>query len=163
MSGETQHADGRRTVGLYMPFTAAGIRVKAITFEPSTFGHLQRWNSGHYASAMALMMELSKRDLYTLESIRHPDDARVMKAFLDHVQPQIAEDIQAGVRPRSAGEVITTEFEPAPADVGVPTEQDPEWGGSRAPLADDALAGYEGQEFETVPGRPIDHVEGLDS
>lgn len=159
MSDEAQHSDGRRMVGLYLPFTAAGLRIEAITFEPCTFGHLLRWQAGAIPSSIALMMELSKRTLHEIETIRYPDDSRVMAAFLDHIHPTIADDIRAGVRPRASGEG---------GDDRGPEPQDAVYGPDGAPLAPsggtgalDPFSRYD--EFETVPTeRPLDYVEGLD-
>ena len=151
MSTETHHPDGRRTIGLFIPFKAAGVQVAEITFEPCTFGHLLRWQAGLIPSSLALLQELSKRSLHEIESIRHPDDSRVMAAFLDHIHPDIAADVRSGVRPAPGGN-------PAPMPQ-TPATDDP--GAFQEDSASGPLSGYD--EFETIPpGRPSDYVEGLD-
>jgi hypothetical protein len=120
----TQAADGRRIVGLFVPFDHAGQRVSEIAFQPSTLGHLMRWQDGLIAGALPLMMELTGMERLAIEAIRHPDDERVMAAFLDHVQPAIAADIRDGVRRvPSAGEVDS--FTPGPSP-GYDIEQQPD-------------------------------------
>lgn len=155
MTSQTHHPDGRRTIGLFIPYEAKGKRIEAVTFDPCTFGHLLRWQSGMIPGSIALMIELTGLELSTIEGIRHPDDARVMAAFLDHIHPEIAADVRNGVRPAGS---------PSPLDLGTPAPPAAAQGLGEGPEghgASDPFGGYD--EFEQVPpGRPSDYVEGLD-
>jgi hypothetical protein len=142
MSGENRTADGRRIVGLFVPFETSGRMIQEVTFQPSTMGILLRWQDGMIPGAIALLQELTGLDRIQVENIRHPDDQRVMAAFLDHIQPTIAEDIRNGVRPNPG---------PAPADFA-PGQVAGDWSGGYD-LADDPLA---------PDDRAIDHIPGLD-
>lgn len=160
MSDQTQTADGRRIVGLYLPFDAAGVRVTEIAFAPCTFGHLLRWQEGRINGTMALMMELSGRTAHEIESIRRPDDGRVMTAFLEHVHEEIAKDVMDGVRRLpdgyGAGGGLAA-VQPRQEATQAPSALPDEFGSS----ASDPFGEYGGFEAETDE-RPLDYIPGLD-
>lgn len=147
MSGENRTADGRRIVGLFIPYEAGGRRISEVEIKPPTMGHLLRWQAGKIMGAMPLLMELTGLSLHEVENIRHPDDQRVMEAFLDHIQPVIAEDIRNGRRPEpEPGVDPSPGFDP----VGI----EPEWPVSYGP---------EDEGFEAAPReQPLDYDPRVD-
>lgn len=147
MSGENRTADGRRIVGLFIPYDSGGQRISEITIQPSTMGHLSRWQAGRIMGAMPLLMELTGLSLHDVENIRHPDDTRVMEAFLDHIHPVIAADIRNGVRPEpEPGADPSPGFDPA----GI----EPEWPAQYGPDDD----GFDRAERE----QPLDYDPRVD-
>lgn len=159
---ETRSADGRRTVGLYLPYTSGGRVISEVSLAPCTFGHLLRWQDGRIGGGLALLTELSGLTFAQIEGLRQPDDARVMDALLAHVHPDIAEDIRTGRVP-----LMT----PGPYAAGMASEGAPAAeSGAEAPAAVfDSPHPFGGETdlpdwagVESVTERPADYVPGVD-
>lgn len=153
-----QTADGRRSVGLLLPYAVGGITVSVVTLQPCTFGHLLRFRAGKFHSSLDLLLELTGLTFQQVEGLRQPDDGRVMEAFLAHVHPEIAEHVNAGSMPLpenyapsvASGAAPAAPAGPlAPGSVGpaeeAPGQDMPDWGG-----------------IEGMGERPDDYIPGID-
>lgn len=92
----TQHADGGRSVELFLPFKHGRKWVRAIHFSPVTWNHQLRWQDGEYKRSLDLLFELAKEPETVLRKLRYPDVDRVMQQFFDMLPNEIREAIAAG-------------------------------------------------------------------
>lgn len=152
-----QTADGRRSVGLLLPYAVGGITVSVVTLQPCTFGHLLRFRAGKFHSSLDLLLELSGLTFQQVEGLRQPDDGRVMEAFIAHVHPEIAAHITEGSMPLPENAPQAASAAPAAAPAGSLAP------GSVGPAED--APGPDMPDWDGIEGmgeRPDDYIPGID-
>jgi hypothetical protein len=92
----TQNKKGGRRVELFLPFSIDGKRIVAIEFAPISWGHTLDWQAGKYKRSFDLMMELTGVSDAVLRGMKYPDVDRVVLTFMEHLPPEIRDDITAG-------------------------------------------------------------------
>ncbi|MDB5177591.1 MAG: hypothetical protein JWN75_1259 [Candidatus Saccharibacteria bacterium] len=135
-------ADGKRVVGLYIPFSVEGVEVRDVSLGPFLFDHDLKWQEGKYQTSLALIVDLSGLSEKVLRQLRYPDVSRVMTEFMSLIPEHISNDIRAGAVPRPI------EPEPGPDDEAgdeVDTEE-------QRPEDEQLILG--GAPKETVRARP---------
>lgn len=152
-----QGADGSLTIGLFLPFESAGVARDHVRLAPFGFGHLIRWQGGRFTSAMELLLELSGWKTHEIERLNRIDYPRVMKAFMDHVDEEVAADLAAGRVPMATDAVYSRQTGAVAAEAPPPAPfPDPEPAAAPGAPMDDPWAGVEDQ------ARPIDYDPRVD-